>query len=85
MPGDFLLRGLQAPYRPLGLQVLAHDPFWGIKLGMGPGDDPRVLRVSQTVRGANWHFWTRAPPEGERVVRAVARLRCLQAVRMTRN
>eukprot|EP00959_Pyramimonas_sp_CCMP1952_P182138 3808073-Pyramimonas_sp.AAC.1 len=42
IPSEFVDRGLRALFEPRGLQVLAYDPVWGIKLGIRrPDDGPR--------------------------------------------
>ncbi|CAE8640208.1 unnamed protein product [Polarella glacialis] len=72
---------VQKHMNSLGLDVLEHCTERGLHLRIREDDDPRIAKVTAMSRGRA--FWT-GTPKAEHTLRAVARVRTLQMVVLSR-
>ena len=81
----FLEASVSALFKTIGFTYVAFEREWGIRVSISPTDDVRVFKATQKVRGADPHsFWT-GNAAAEHALRIIARIRCLQSVKGTRN
>ena len=84
VPSAFVTNSLRSHFALLGMDVLEADRTRGIKISIRENDDSRIEKVTSQVRGHSKACWT-SDPRAAHAIRAVARIRCLQFVKRTRQ
>ena len=79
-----MFNALQKHLNHIKLTLLEFSPSRGLRVEFEAGDDHRVFRVTKKIRSSPSRFFWTSDPGAAHAIRAIARIRCLQKVHMTR-